>query len=345
MSHFNKEFKEIQRKNQINWRKKYLPNINGNGLQNGKSYPHILPKEYKQFNFYLTIKEELFHPVKGYLKKNNVKPHSGIHNLLSSWVACANIYWPFNNPEGKALLAVFLRKETSLDIQTIEHIDLEYEEQEYEDLKPGKLLGEDKGGMRGSGQTSPDLAIRFRTSKNEKGILLIESKFTERSFYVCSGYSKQNKLVRTSNPDNKRCFNTKNILAGDFKDCHLNTWGRKYWSLLKNDIDKQKYLSLKKCPMSTSCYQLFRQQALAKGFEKHYKVVASCVATDARNDILIKCGNSAGLQPFPNGWKELFPKLPFYWFTHNNWFEYVKYNNSKGLWDTWLEYVGNRYFK
>ena len=197
--------------------------------------------------------------------------------------------------------------------------------------------------MRGSGQTSPDLAVIFKTSSGEKGILLIESKFTEHSFYVCSGYQKKTQTAYIPNPDKSRCLNTKTILTSNFKDCHLNVWGRKYWELLSADLDKQSFASLKRCPMSTSFYQLFRQQSLAKGFEKYYNIVASCVVTDERNTTLTNSGKSSGMLPFPEGWKKLFPTLPFFWFTHNSWFDFVRANNQNGYWDEWLEYIGVRY--
>lgn len=100
-------------------------------------------------------------------------------------------------------------------------MDLEYMDKDIE-LSPSVLLGEDSG-MRGSGQTSPDLAIRFITEDNKKGILLIELKFTEHSFYQCSGYSKT-KPGRPNNPDKKRCLDTVGILQSNFNNCHLLSW-------------------------------------------------------------------------------------------------------------------------
>jgi len=112
------------------------------------------------------------------------------------------MYWPFNNLNGKQLLSTWLRKLTKLDIAEIIKLELEYEDP-IPDLNPGMLLGESNQGMRGSGQTSPDLAVIFKTSSGEKGILLIESKFTEHSFYVCSGYQKKLKRHISQIPINQ----------------------------------------------------------------------------------------------------------------------------------------------
>ena len=330
------EFKERMRIHQINWRKKYLPNIISNGWQNGKSYEHILPKKYQVHNFYPAIQESLFN----YLKDNKIQHHTGIHNLLSSWVVCSNFYWPFNNDEGHKLLVDYLNQFLSLNIVTINSIDLEYLDNQ-QCLSPSQLLGEDKG-IRGSGQTSPDLAIVFVNSVGEKGILLIESKFTEHSFYSCSGYSKT-KPGKPINPDKKRCLDTEGILNSDFKNCHLLAWERKYWNILKDDLNKNLFQKLKRCPMSLSCYQLFRQQALSKGYEKKYNISISCVFTDSRNEKLMNSVCSTGLNSLPNGWQELFPNLHFKWLTHNNWFKFVKANNLKGKWDKWINYIEGRY--
>jgi hypothetical protein len=338
-----KDFKSKMRDFQINWKLKYLPGIKTKGYQNGNSYDHVLPKSKEQENFFVHIRGELFNPVNGYLKKNNIKPHTGIHNLLSSWTLCANMYWPFNNKEGKKLLSNWLKECLQLDIAEITNLELEYEDPNLV-LKPESLLGENNQGMRGSGQTSPDLAILFKTSSEKNGILLIESKFTEHSFYVCSGYQKKSITKNILNPDPKRCLNTTFLLASHFEDCHLRQWGRKYWDILKSDLNKDAFKLLSRCPMSTSCYQIFRQQALAKGFEKDYDIVASCVVSDERNITLINSGKSIGMSVFPDGWKSLFPNLPFYWLTHNSWFAFVKRNNSDGRWDEWIQYVGERYY-
>lgn len=332
-----KNFKEAMLAQQVRWRRNNLSHIKENGQQNGREYEHILPWEQGWQNFYPKIQSEL----KTYLKDNNIKAHTGIHNLLSSWVACANLYWPFRNNDGFILLGEYLGKATGIKINRIEGMELEYAEKE-EDFQPQQLLGEDEG-MRGSGQTSPDIAIKFLTIDKRKGIFLIESKFTEHSFYRCSGYSKT-KPGKPVNPNNKRCHDMKQVVRSSFKDCHLTApeWERKYWDLLKNHFN---YKNLKICPMAKCCYQIFRQQALAKGLEKKYDISMSCVAVDSRNENLINSSLSVGLKPFPEGWKDVFPKLPFLWLTHNNWFDFVKSNNRDGKWNEWVDYIENRYFK
>jgi len=338
-----KNFKKVMQSYQEAWKLVHLPHIISKGLYAGHPYSHVLPKANEIENFYPPIRNNLFGPPKGYLKLNHIKPHIGIHNLLSSWALCANMYWPFNNPEGKVLLAKYFKLQTGLDIYEITHLELEYEDDDPK-LKPAKLLGEGTTGIRGSGQTSPDLAILFKSSRGKKGILLIESKFTEHSFYVCSGYKKKDPSGRPPNPNNLRCRDLRLILSSKYKECHLTTWGRAYWDLIRKDLDGVNFIKLKRCPMSSCCYQLFRQQALAKGFQKKYSIVASCIASDDRNTVLKESGKSIMMKPFPDGWKELFPNLPFFWLSHQGWFAFVKANNPKGRWNVWIDYIGERYF-
>lgn len=326
-------FIELMRDHQIKWRKKNLTHIKGNGEQNGRVYERILPWEYHMQNFYPGIQKDL----QEYVEKNKIRMHTGIHNLMSSWVLCANLYWPFRNSDGFNLLSQYLSNSSGIDINRIKELELEYAEEG--EFDPQHLLGEDAG-IRGSGQTSPDLAIKFVTKDNKKGIFLIESKFTEHSFYVCSGYNKikDGKLP----PDPAKCKNTAGIIQSDFQDCRLVTWKRKYWDLLKQDLNLDKF-RYTKCPMAVCCYQLFRQQALAKGLEKKYDISISCVSVDSRNEKLINSPKKIGLKPFPEGWKEIFPRVNFLWLNHSNWFDFVKSHNN-GMWDEWLEYMSERYF-
>jgi hypothetical protein len=331
-----KGFKEAMKNHQIKWRETHLPNVTGNGWQNGRSYEHIPPLKYKWENFYPGIREAL--PL--YIENEGIQPHTGIHNLLSSWVVCANFYWPFNNEPGYVLLKEYLNERLNLDITKILSLELEYQDNE-QSLSPSILLGEDEG-KRGSGQTSPDLAIKFISSNNREGILLIESKFTEHNFYSCSGYSKT-KPGKPINRDKSRCLNTDSLVSSDFNNCHLIAWERKYWSLLKSDLNEEVFRELKRCPMSTSCYQLFRQQALAKGYESKYNPSVSCVVADSRNNALKNSLSSLGLDPLPDGWGLLFPNLPFKWFTHNDWFQFVNLHNGNKHWSEWIDYIEERY--
>ncbi len=70
--------------NQIKWRKKCLSRVKNNGEWKRKKYKHILPCNETVLNFLPEIRDGLF----CYIKKNNIKPHTAINNLLSSWALC-----------------------------------------------------------------------------------------------------------------------------------------------------------------------------------------------------------------------------------------------------------------
>ena len=64
-----------------------------------------------------------------YIESTGVQKHEGVHNLKSSWVLCANLYFPFGgDADGKALFASFLKRCVALEIDSLEEIELEYED-------------------------------------------------------------------------------------------------------------------------------------------------------------------------------------------------------------------------
>lgn len=321
---------------QIRWKKENLPLIKDSGYQNKVTYQHILPKRDVKYNFY----DNIYESIMDYASRNSVKPHTGIHNMLSSWVLCANYYWPFNNANGFLWLRDYLNTKLNNMITEIVSFDLEFMDDDIK-YQPKHLLGEDDG-MRGSGQTSPDLAVTFTDKKGEKGIILIESKFTEHSFYQCSGYMKT-KPGKPVNHDKNRCRNTALLVKSGFNDCHLKSWGRKYWEILKNDLHNEYFIGLDECPAIRSAYQLLRQQALAKGLQDKYKIVINAVFYDKRNEMLINSMKLAGLNDFGYSWQNLFPGLNHLWLDHNEWWGFAKNNSNDYM--KWIDYIENRYIK
>ena len=74
--------------------------------------------------------------------EKGIQRNTGAHNLKSSWVLCANLYFPFRDfADGRDLLAAFLRRHANAEITSLESIELEYAE--CRELQPSKLLGEE----------------------------------------------------------------------------------------------------------------------------------------------------------------------------------------------------------
>jgi len=339
-------FRSSQIDQQIIWRRKNIT-VTAPGTQSKDRYTkepvyhmHILPKR--------NWKDSLWSPIKDKLNEylhdpvNPVQSHTGTHNLLSSWVLCSNIYFLVRiYPGMQKLMTEFLKLKISSDIQEVTDTELEFAFKSNDALHPSKLLGEEEG-IRGSGQTSPDVAFLVNTSKG-KGLILTECKYTEKEFYMCSARKTKPREHRINNPDPGRCI-VPAALCDYRKICHQKVWGRKYWDNLK--LSEHGLKALKCCPAATHGYQLFRQQSLAEGIMKsgRYTLVASSVAFDERNDELKGCLKRTGILDFQSGWGEIFEgRAIFRTWTHQEWVAFVRKNQVNGQFNDWLRYVSERY--
>jgi hypothetical protein len=303
------------------------------GWQNGGQYSHIIPKN----EWSKTIWEPIRYDLLKYLENEKIQQHTGSHNLLSSWVLCSNLYFGiFINEDFKELFRQFIEKKVNIEIEKIDAAYLEFVPGERS--KPN-LLGE-PGGIK---QTTPDVAIIFRSNKG-KGLILVECKYTEHSFYDCSARRSKYKSKDTIvNPNPKRCLD-KAILSDFENNCHQNVWARKYWMNLKiSEFGKEK---LSKCPACCGGYQLVRQQALAEGVANGsaYVNVTSCVAFDGRNEILMKSMKGSGIDSIESEWEKLFDmKSKFLVWKHQEWVEYVRKHGNREFLKNWTKYLKDRY--
>lgn len=339
------DFSTSQKIQMVEWRKVNIRNkevFQSKNSKTGESIAHsyIIPKNVWKESLWSGISEESKLPK--YLIASKIQAHTGTNNLVSSWVNCANLYFPIRENESlKRLMLGFLKQKISDSIIEIEEIELEFAFAEDDELSTTNLLGE-LGGSRGSGQTSPDVAFKVIT-KNGKGLVLTECKYTEHSFYGCSARKVDSKLDRINNPDPKRCMES--VTDCNYESvCHQTVWGRKYLSLLEiSEFGKNK---LKRCPAATAGYQLLRQQALAEGIAKsgRYTIVASTVAFDNRNTALKGCLKTTGIDDFQTGWGELFTgKAVFKTWPHQDWVQFVRDNQLNGEFEDWLSYLNQRY--
>ncbi|MDE0416550.1 MAG: hypothetical protein OXI95_06405 [bacterium] len=266
--------------------------------------------------------------------------HHGIHNLKSSWVLCANLY--FAHRRDPRLLTSFLADRIDNRIVEIQRLELEWAEPH--PLDPTTLLGESKG-KRGANQTSPDLTFIVGLKGGGQGLFLTENKFVEHSFYRCSGRKKEHK-----NPDSRRCLDARLVIDNPGTQCHLLNWktetrtNRRYWDYIRiSDVGRNR---LRQCPAAVAGYQLFRQQALAEALARSskYDLVVTSVAYDERNEALIRSMRGAGIQDFREDWGTLFAgKAQFASFSHQAWVRWVRENDVDDSWNDWLEWVVERY--
>jgi len=323
---------------QVRWRRHNVE-TSEQGLQNGASYPWVLPSARWEEGLWPALRSGTSTSVAEYLSVHRVRRHTGSHNLKSSWVSGVNLYFPFGqSADGRKTLADFLRSRVDSRIRTVDSVELEYAEEE--DLSPSRLLGEE-GGSRGSGQTSPDIAFLV----NERsGLLLVENKLTEHSFYRCSARTTREDAARPANPDLERCARVHDLLK-DVSLCHQQAWGRKYWAQLQGAFSAEQASNLPHCPAATAGYQLFRQQALAEAIAKsgRYEFVVSVVAIDARNEQLASSMQSSGIKDVRD-WAALFSGLStFSVFTHQDWLASVRASTAAEVWRPWADWISARY--
>ena len=309
------------------------------GQQNRVRRPWILPSDSWEEGLWPGIRGCSQNSLPAYLESNCVQKHTGAHNLKSSWILCANLYFPFQaSGDGRAIFASFLKRHVDCEIDSLERIELEYADEG--GLHPSRLLGETRGG-RGSNQTSPDLGL---VVNGGKGLVLVEIKLTEHSFYPCSGYKKQDGYGRPVNPDTDRCERPADVARDPATQCHQATWGRTYWEHLASVVDLDVLDALPHCPAAKSGYQLFRQQALAEGIAKSgkYDLVVSSVAVDDRNESLDAALRGSDINGVRQ-WGRLFQGQARYAvFTHQQWVSWVREHDA-GRWGNWLNYVETRY--
>ena len=330
---------ELMNDHQTEWRRRHVSTA-AMGRWQGRPYPWIVPRDRWEEGLWPGIRKDSDNSLADYLDRTGVQKHSGVHNLKSSWVLCANLYFPFGaDSRDRDLLASFLRCHVAQQIETLDQLELEYAENG--ELSPKSLLGE-TGGSRGSGQTSPDLGLLVNGGR---GLLLVENKFTERDFSVCSARTREDRNGRPGNPDPDRCEGALAVAEDPSGQCHQSVWGRRYWEHLAPVADRQALETMPHCPAARGGYQLFRQTALAEGIaqSKKYDLTISAVAIDERNTDLNRCLRKIGVSALCQ-WGTIFSGSAISAvFTHQQWVGWVRKHDREGRWGDWLSWIGARY--
>ena len=89
---------------QTDWRHENMANQE-EGEQHQKKRSWILPRDLWEEGLWPGIRSDS-NSLPAYLDKTGVQKHNGVHNLKSSWIQCANLYFPFR--EDREILANFL---------------------------------------------------------------------------------------------------------------------------------------------------------------------------------------------------------------------------------------------
>ena len=77
---------------QTRWRERNV-STREEGVQNGNKHPWILPMDNWTEGLWPDIRPGKENDLEAYLACSNVQKHSGVHNLKSSWILGANLYF------------------------------------------------------------------------------------------------------------------------------------------------------------------------------------------------------------------------------------------------------------
>jgi hypothetical protein len=242
------ERREILR--QVAFKRKHWPEA-GNGKfakLPQHTCPHIFPDDYSHYAYYEPIAGE----INNYLESEDIAIHNETLNLKSSQVACLNFLFPFRLD---LFLATKIFKSILPGLYKVNNIEFEYTG----DLDVTKWLGEPLSGKRGQHRTSIDAALFWDDDNLRRHATLIEWKYTEPNFGVCSSFSK-------SNRKGKAICKSINVAKDDHpaQRCQLTNGrthrSRRYWERMENaGISLRAFSKVEGCPFRGPLYQLMRQ--------------------------------------------------------------------------------------
>lgn len=249
------DFQKTETRRQAEFKRKKWPSMKDGvySKRPGYHYPHILPAEHREKNFYLPI----YGDVLEYLKSARIAIHTEAHNLRSSQVCCFNFLFPLKKDLDKAT-QIF--SSALLRLKQVLCIEFEYTGP---DDSATTWLGEPPGGKPGQNRTSIDAAVWWEDQDGHKRLTFIEWKYTESEFGACGGY------LAKGNKERDKCLQLKVQSVQPEQECYLATGknsrtSRHYWEhLAEAGISLKRWGNRPGCPFRGPFYQLMRQYLLA----------------------------------------------------------------------------------
>lgn len=252
-------FEQAVIRRQVSFRQKHWPHLpdGQHSKYPNRTYPHILPSGNETLAFYAPIAL----PILDYLAEAKIALHTEALNLKSSQVACFNFLFPFRQNTELAT-SVFQRFFAGQSVGCVTNIEFEYTTPDI-----AAWLGEPKRGKRGQNRTSIDAAIFWESPMGQKHVALIEWKYTEHNFGLCSAFSKARGLER------EPCLKL-NVTVQPEKTCLLTQGGdnrsRRYWEHFNlAGIVPSKFAQIVGCPFHGPFFQLMRQFLIAAYLREH----------------------------------------------------------------------------
>ena len=194
-------------------------------------------------------------------------------NTVASQACCFNLFAPLQNRPvlTSGLFSKLLNKEVK-----VEHIEIEFTPNSYNNLKGFELNGDESLGDQSSyGGTDSDVAV-FYSYAGKKGVILIEFKYIEKEFSVCGSYKNDLKETFRGVCDEPGYYNKmiKPNLSCRSADSKCGYLRYQNWQLTqKSDVfDNSLVQNLNHCPFRFSGQQLWRNMVLAENVAKQRKL-------------------------------------------------------------------------
>jgi hypothetical protein len=335
----SREFTKQAVERQVQWHRQF----SRDSVNPAPRSPSLLPAERWEENLWPGIRSTSADPLSSCLQTaNGNRPRTEeLRDLKSSWILCANLYFPFRHE--RELFLHFFRRHLAPDIAAVESVECCYADPVVCD--PSKVLGEPAAYSGLQGPTLPDLGIHIRLQSGGKGLVLTDCMYAEPSFSECTGRRKT-----SGNPHPEACLNFSSLYPDLMELCWQMNWAndhrrnRRYWEQIHLSPHGEE--TLRQCPAAGG-YQLFRMQALAEAFawrRNKYERVFLGVAYDTRNRELVHSLQRIGVNDFTVDWEPLFEgKSTFRTWTHQQWVAWIREQDTTGRWRDWSDYVQARY--
>jgi hypothetical protein len=255
----------------------------GSAKKDGAFYPHILKITGSNSLHNFLNEQEILDEVKA-----RFSDHKGgdfervLSNTVASQPCCFNLFAPLKN---RLSLASTLFSSLMGKIVQVEHIEIEFTPNSKTTNRKGfETAGDESlGDQSVLGGTDSDVAVFYTYGENKRGVILIEFKYIESEFSICSSYKDKNgktPKIKNIRPvcDSPDFFKTHILPLLDIintptnPDCGYLKYNN--WQLLdKSAIFDQ--LSVKnsgKCPFRFSQQQLWRNLLLAENVARVRKL-------------------------------------------------------------------------
>ncbi len=224
----------------------------------GKSYKHLLSIEQARYNF---ITENIFEVTKSRFEKHKAGDKNRIMtNTAASQPYCFNlvIFLNQNKELANNLFSDLMGKKIN-----IIHIEPEFTPNLCNDIKGFKATTDESIGDQnlklGIG-TDSDIALFYEYENNKKGILLVEYKFIEAEFSICTSFKKKKRIREICNSENF----FKEMVVDKSNLCGYNKYYNWNLTMKSTVINGERIKYINACPFRFGLNQLWRNMLLAE---------------------------------------------------------------------------------